>query len=272
MRFYLFLGLLSLPVFASEFCEIRKAPDFAQQLISQPENRLGFKNRGGIINGGVCWWHNRFTRNAAFLAKFHPEEPKPSRREAIRLIHRIRMGKRVAVIPGYPNLQSFAADFESEIQAKLEAWQRYEGINRGQWRRGLRGRTSVSPDHLKDLMDDLYSMVVEGKVVYQKLQIPGIVSHAWLVLGMTPTADGYELLVHDSNFLDLKRHTYRYGMRNMPYVSDQVFVPYSEQRLELTRLERVVTNYCDELTEANGGRDEITDAELNDSSSGGLRL
>lgn len=270
MRPMLLLAMLSLPAFANDFCADRSVVGFAQMMISEKEHQLGFRNRGGIINGGVCWWHSRFTRNAAHLAKFVPEAARPSRREAVRLIHSIRMGQRVVEIPGYANLASFAADFQSEIQDKLEAWQRYEGFSRGEWRRSLRGSSSVSPNHLKTLMDDLYAMVSEGKVVYQKLQIPGIVSHAWLVLSMTPTADGYELLVHDSNYLTLQRHTYRYGMRNMPYAGDQVFVPYSEQRLELTRLERAVTKYCTEQTD-NGGSDENFDGVLDDRDVGGVR-
>ncbi len=229
------------------FCDARRQADFGQTHLMQIENNLGFRNRGGLANGGVCWWHSRFTRNAAYVAQFRPDLAKPSRGEALNLIHAIRLGQRVVMVPGYSDLQTFAVDFEDEIQKKLEAWQRYDGFSRGQWRRGLAGRSTTTAAGLERSMDKLYERILDGEVVYQKLQLRGIVAHAWLVLAMTPFDGGYELTVWDSNYLTPQRHVYRQGMTHLTYNGTQ-FVPYTEYWVEFERLQRVAREHCTQTT------------------------
>jgi len=242
----LLLALVSLPVLAQtqNFCQERAQPRFAQLHVAQEANRLSFVNGGGLMNGGVCWWHSRFTRNAAYVARFRPDLPKPSIPEAKRLIHAIRSGSAIVDVPGYSDLQTFSIDFQNEIQKKLEEWQTADGIGRGDWIRGLQGRTSENPAKLATMMDELYQRVmVKQELVYQKLQLPGITSHAWLVIHMVKEANGYLLTIADSNYLTLKTKRYTRGSTQMMY-GNNGFVPYTEFSDELVNLEKVVSQAC----------------------------
>lgn len=237
---------VSLSVFAidEDFCAERSQPRFAQLHVADEANRLSFVNGGGLFNGGVCWWHSRFTRNAAYVARFQPFESKPSIAEAKRIIHAIRLGNQIVDVPGYSDLYTFSIDFKNEIQRKLEEWQTADGIGRGDWVRGLQGRTSERADKLATMMDELYQRVmVKHEVVYQKLQLPGITSHAWLVIYMVKEANGYLLTVSDSNFLTLKTRRYTRGSTQMMY-GNKGFVPYIEFTDELQRLDQVVRYNC----------------------------
>jgi hypothetical protein len=148
-------------------------------------------------------------------------------------------------VPGHSDLQTFAVDFEHEIQAKLEAWQRYDGFSRGEWRRGIAGRSRISATALERSMYQLLERVQAGEVVYQKLQLRGIVSHSWLVLGMVPVENGLELTVWDSNYLSPQRHVYRQGMTSLFY-NGTPFVPYTEYFAEHARLQRVAREHCEQ--------------------------
>lgn len=237
---------ISFNVFASaqDYCSERSNPRFAQTHVSDEANRLSFKNGGGLLNGGVCWWHSRFTRNAAYVARFRPYESKPSISEAKKIIHNIRLGNQVVDVPGYSDLYTFSIDFKEEIQGKLEEWQTADGIGRSGWIRGLQGRTTLRADKLATMMDELYQRVmVKHEVVYQKLQLPGITAHAWLVINMVKESNGYLLTVADSNYLTLRTHRYNRGSTHMLYGSKK-FVPYTEFTNELQRIEEVVQNNC----------------------------
>ena len=104
-----------------KFC----AENDVQKKISNSNNRLSFTNSGGLVNGGVCWWHSRFTRNANYVAVFSPDKAKPhnktmrrpkkpARKSPIKrlpapgsvkyILKQIKYGK-VVEIPGYKNLR-----------------------------------------------------------------------------------------------------------------------------------------------------------------------
>lgn len=237
------LTFISLSAFSqerAEFCSGRSEARFGQLQIANEVNRLSFVNSGGLLNGGVCWWHSRFTRNAAYVARFLPHEARPSIAQVKKIIHAIRLGTAIVDVPGYSDLQTFSIDFKNEIQKKLNEWQ----VAEADWVRGLQGRTSENPDKLATMMDELYQRVmVKKEVVYQKLQLPGITSHAWLVIYMVKETNGYLLTVADSNFLSLKTRRYTRGSTQMMY-GDKGFVPYIEFTEESDQLQRVVQSYC----------------------------
>ncbi len=204
-------------------------------------NRLNFTNRGGLLNKGVCWWHSRFTRNANVLVYFSPSKPKPvSMRELKKILKKIQKGREVVEIPGFTNLADFSKEYEEEIQSLLNKWQLSDGLIRQRWIGGLSGRSKVRPEKLKSIMDDTFYKVQNGEVVYQKLQEKGITAHAWLVIGMKPTNDGYKLHVVDSNYKRVREVTYRYGQthfnRGKSKVLETVEYPFSnEDKKELER-------------------------------------
>lgn len=227
------------------FCKDRQDEQYYQDLLKNPENQLSFRNQGGLINGGVCWWHSRFTRNALYLAVYRPDLRRPTRSQAIDIIDDIRDGDRVVTIPGYSNLREFSRDFQREIQDELEAWQKVDGFIKQQWIVGLWGSTEKDADDLMDDMDELYEYVALDKnVAYQKLQLPGIVAHAWLVTDIHKTSRGYDLEVHDSNYYGTRTIPYKVGMTQFHYGGYGEFVPYTERKRELRGLKKVVRRFC----------------------------
>jgi len=230
---------------AENFCSDRKAVRYTKDLVANRKNQISFTNRGGLVNGGVCWWHSRLTRKFAYLAIYRPDLPKPTNAEAAKIIKKIRLGN-VTEVPGFSNLYDFSREFRAEIQDRLEKWQIGDGFMRQQWTVGLWGSSSTSAEKLKERMDDLYEYVEkEGKLAYQMLQIRGITSHAWLVLNVEKTSDGYIMEVLDSNYTSTSKIRYRYGQERINSYGGLVNI--TGKKAELRRLEQAVKKYCKKL-------------------------
>jgi len=244
------LSLLTISSFGapkskSEFCKSQGSSDFVQSSLLERTSRMAFQNYGGLINGGVCWWHSRFQRNAIYLTVYRPDLPKPTTIEAEEIIKDIRFAKGVVTIPGYENFNEFSRDYHDEIQSRLEGWQRTDGMIFQQWVVGLAGSSETTEEKLKKEMDELYKQVKAGDIVYQKLQIKGITAHAWLVIGMTKNEYGYDLFVIDSNSPS-STQTYRYKEGNQSFYHSYYgnFVPYTGKNRELKKLKRRVKSFC----------------------------
>lgn len=230
---------------AANFCADRKSTQYTKDLLSSRKNQIGFRNQGGLINGGVCWWHSRLTRKFAYLAIFRPDLPRPTSKEASKLIKKIRLGN-VTEVPGFSNLYDFSRAYSAEVQDRLEKWQIGDGFMRQQWTVGLWGSPSTSAEKLKERMDDLYQYVEkEGKLAYQMLQIKGIDAHAWLVLNMDKTSNGYRMEVLDSNYSSTNTITYRYGQDRIRSYGGLVAI--TGKKKELRRLEKAVKKYCKKI-------------------------
>lgn len=249
---YLILALFSLSSFANpsqdkiQFCNDRTEKEFVKELARNEINLMSFRNHGGIRNGGVCWWHSRFQRNALYLTYYNPSAPKPDLDTARKLIRNIRNAAGVIEIPGFANFREFSIEFENEIQRELEKWQKFEGV-RFAWIRGLRGSNSVSADWLQKLMDDLYEEVeTNNTIAYQKLQMSGLTAHAWLVISMKKFDNGYDLEVLDSNYpYRTSLYQYRIGDNNFKYaINGTFFVPYLENKAEMSWLKETIQKNC----------------------------
>jgi hypothetical protein len=228
-----------------EFCKDRSSSKSIKSSKFNSDQFLSFTNRGGLINGGVCWWHSRFQRNAMVLAKFRPELPAASTDEVKKLIKAIRKGKKVVEIPGYENISEFSYYHRSEIQDELEKWQKGDGFIRQQWIVGLAGSSDVSEKNMYKKMNELYDYVaVKGNIAYQKLQIKGITSHAWLVSDMVKTSNGFDLKVLDSNYQRTQKYSYKNGMTSFYHSYYGSFVPYTERKREYKKVLTTVKKYC----------------------------
>lgn len=230
---------------SNELCRNHQKQGYFKQLLNSSDNTLSFRNAGGLLNGGVCWWHSRFTRNAIYLTVFKPELPAPTPEEAAVLIKKIRKGKEVVTIPGYRDLNDFSYDYRTLIQKELEKWQIVDGFVNQQWIIGLWGGTHKPAAKLQRWMDKLYKYVEkEDNIAYQKVQIKGIDAHAWLVKSMTKTRHGYTLHVLDSNSTYIRHIEYRVGDTSIrdPWYGD--IIPYTGRKAELKRLKRVIKRYC----------------------------
>lgn len=227
------------------FCSDRGEKAFVKGLVEDSQNLMSFKNRGGMRNGGVCWWHSRFQRNALYLTYYSPSKHKPASHEIPRLLRNIRNANHVIEIPGFKNFREFSTEYSQEIQTELEKWQRFEGF-RFTWIRGLRGSTRVSSEWLKTMMDNLYQeVIVRNHIAYQKLQMPGITAHAWLVINMLKHDNGYDLEVLDSNFPNMTMlYQYRDGDTHLQYRNGTHFTPYLEFVNEMDRIDSVITTTC----------------------------
>ena len=228
-----------------QFCADRLDGEFVKQLASESRNFMAFRNQGGIGNGGVCWWHSRFQRNALYLTIFKPEQAMPTIDEAQKLIKKIRAGKEIIEIPGFDNFEAFTARYRVLIQKELELWQKADGAKFA-WIRGLKGTPEVTPEKMKTLMDELYDEVEgKGNIAYQKLQIKGITAHAWLVINMDKTDTGYVLEVLDSNFpSETTFYKYQEGQTHFVHWFYGNFTPYLEETKEMERLNTVIQKQC----------------------------
>lgn len=252
MRFLLLL-LLTLPALAqtpsrskAAFCADRSDVRFVKGLVRFDQNLMAFGNQGGIVGGGVCWWHSRFQRSALYLTYYSPKKPYPSQAEAITIIRNLRNQNTVLEIPGFKSFAEFSAAYSMEIQAELERWQRFEALH-GTWVRGLRGRPVVTSEFMRSLMNELYHEVeVRGNIAYQKLQIKGPTAHAWLVVNMRKTALGYVLEVVDSNFPNSTNfYEYTFGDSHLSHDYYGPFTPYLEMTNESDRISATIQKFCD---------------------------
>lgn len=251
--FILFLMLgLPIQVYAfspsesvAEFCSDRLEPDYVKSLTQDESNLMSFKNHGGFAGKGVCWWHSRFQRNALYLTYYVPEKEKLPQHEVRWLIRRIRNANDVLEIPGFKNFREFSTHYAEEIQDELETWQRFEGF-RFTWIRGLRGSARVSAEWMRQLMDNLYQEVIFKKNIgYQKLQMPGLKAHAWLVINMVQHDSGYDLEILDSNFPNMtKPYYYKFGDTHLQYEKGSYFTPYLEYVNEMERINSVISETC----------------------------
>ncbi|OPL19193.1 MAG: hypothetical protein AVO35_12130 [Candidatus Aegiribacteria sp. MLS_C] len=200
---------------------------------------LGFRNHGGLLGKGVCWWYSRFTRNALYLARFYPDRPPPSRAEARRMISCIMGASAVTCIPGFSCLRDFSAEYHHEIQRVLERRQILEGVFLFAWIDGLAGASGLDPCSMKARMDALFDLSSQG-LVYAKFQTPGLDAHAVVVTGMSALPkSGYELRYLDSNCIGEQVLRYRTGYSCLTLSSGLKGVPYPQRMRELHELKRL---------------------------------
>ena len=245
-----FQVLAEVPASSGEsFCSDRQDLNFVKNLTLNANNLMPFVNQGGLANAGVCWWHSRFQRNALYLTSYAPELSKPTEDEARDLIKQIRRAENVIRIPGFENFSQFALENEALIQKELEKWQKHDAFIRFAWVKGLMGRVKTNPKRMKKIMDKIYEDVESNKnIAYNKLQLPGIEAHAWLVIHMEKVENGYDLEILDSNISDhTEVYKYREGESNLVGLAgDDVleFSPYLDQTREMKKINRVISKEC----------------------------
>lgn len=241
----------SIPQSKEEFCSrfgtSSAERETIQDLSTEAANLMSFKNDGGLFNGGVCWWHSRFQRNILYLSIFRPDLPKPTTTlEIKKIIHQVRLGTSIVTVAGYANLAEFSAQNQKLIQSELNDWQLYDGVVLGSWIDGLKGDTKVSAATLQAMMNEVYNYVaVEKKIAYEKLQIKGITSHAWLIVGMKQMPSGIELGYIDSNNPRMSEvYSYKLGDQSFNIKGYGDFVPYLEFKREELRISNVGKDFC----------------------------
>lgn len=236
----------TLPSTKEEFCGRFKDTSILSAYSTETSNLMAFKNQGGLFNGGVCWWHSRFQRNILYLSIFRPDLNRPLASEIKSLIKEIRAGEKIITIPGFSNFAEFSEIYKKEILRELENWQLYDGVILGSWIDGLKGDTKVKPEVLQKMLETVFTYVeIDKKIAYQKLQIKGITSHAWLIVGLKKAINGYEIGLIDSNNPRMsENYSYKVGDQSFFQKSYGNFVPYLEFTREEDRLRSVAKAFC----------------------------
>ena len=217
------------PLWQQHCRESAANPLYILNRLKNPDNRLSFRNSGGLFNGGVCWWHSRLTRIAQYLAIFNPNEKPVTDDQAYAQVKRLRQG-RPTTINGFKNLYDFSLVHQAAIQKNLEEWQILNGGFQLGFLDGLTGSTNVPSTELKSIMDETYKIFQNTqKPLYQVLQLPGILAHAWLITDMQPTPTGYNFSVVDSNYSYLQNWDYQNGSTGF-YYGSMPFVAYTTTR------------------------------------------
>ena len=245
MRFaLLFLSLfLSNSVFAKDLCA-SKWSDFQAKLQSS-ENRLAFRNPKGPMGIGLCWWHSRMTRNAAYLLDFNPNAQEMSEDEAWSAIKALASTDKVISINGYKNLAAFSAAYASEMEEALGEWQVADSFFKAGWMNGINGGTTTDAASLKAIMDETYFRVNSKKeAVYEMLKMPGLEAHAWLVVGMEKNLLGYVLSVIDSNTMSVDRYQYQAGDTHFRYFYTYDFVPHIQRTSDYADYHNAISGFC----------------------------
>jgi len=155
-------------------------------------------------------------------------------------------------IPGFQNLEEFSTAHEDLITKCLGNWQLFDGAVLFSWINALAGKHNVSPEKLRQLMDEIYEEVHDkNRIAYVKLAIPGPDAHAWLIPHMRADHDddkqpsritGYTFTLLDSNEpCWLNKLTYREGMTCLP--GSRACVPYLQRSGDFERYRKAIEAY-----------------------------
>jgi hypothetical protein len=218
-----------------------------RDLLINPENRLSFRNGGGLFNGGVCWWHSRFERASAYLIEFRPDLPKVSTNELNKKLLNLTMMKRT-IIPGFKSLEEMSSENKDLIQKILNLWQVRDGFINQAWIKGVQGKTHLDSDKLKNHMENIfYTFQKDKKPYFLMLQLPSVVAHAFLLMDMVKTENGYQLFVIDSNAPGkIITQDYIEGTTSLFYKKSP-YVPYLGFAQDFTKIQSELSNFCHEI-------------------------
>lgn len=245
--FFLLTSSMFNPLEASEVSKkicFRNRAELLDQF-RDPENRIAFENGGGLMNGGVCWWHSRLQRSSIYLARFAPDQIKPTTQEVRQILRNLIHFRKMVEIPGYPNFEAFTRDQAGLVQEALNEWQIRDGFLNQQWIRGISGRSQLAPPLMEKRMNRLFEEYLKAEPgLWVMVQMRGIVSHALLVLDMVQTEHGYQLQALDSNFPGTTlSFTYEKGDSSLFY-GDTPFVPYAGFRQDQLKINQTLEEYC----------------------------
>ncbi len=248
MKFLFLIAIIfSAPVFSQDrnFCE-RNRHDILT-LMQEPSARIAFKNTGGIINGGVCWWHSRLQRSSFFLVRFAPDSARPDQRKLNEILSGLRHMNRVVTIPGFADFHSFTRSYQKQIQRMLNDWQIYDGLYNFQWLRGISGRPALPSQQMIERMDAVYAAYKNSPAsMWIMAQMEGITSHSFLIVHMEKVNGGYDLDLIDSNHpMEVVRVAYHEGDQSLrTNKKSSPFVPYVGFQEDFRKISRGLAGYC----------------------------
>lgn len=211
------------PGASGDICQMT-AEDFLAKA-AHPGNLTANHNAAGPLNTGMCWWHSKMQRAAIYLAVFdRPDQPAPSREEAIQIFKDLRNYKKVVSIPGYTNWKEFSDAFSSEFYQELGNWEIAESLRLG-FVQGLRAEGTTSTQMLQKISDEVNDY---KRVTFVLLKMPLLEAHSWLLQSMELKGSDFIAGFIDSNWpnhvsvYESKGNVYRYSMHNGLQLEDPV--------------------------------------------------
>ncbi|HXH30667.1 MAG TPA: hypothetical protein VNJ01_07625 [Bacteriovoracaceae bacterium] len=253
--------LFSYSLLASPICQQNSQTIIT--LLSDPSSRIAFKNQGGLLGKGVCWWHSRLQRSSAYLAEYKPDLPPPDVREVRRILTTLMQMNGVTIIPGFHNFESFSMAHQREIQKTLNYWQKVDGFFNFVWIQSISGNYQLRPEALEARMNMIYSTFqTSPQPLWVMAQIKGITSHSLLLLGMEKNANGFRLTVIDSNHPGQSLEIYyHFGDTALQApASRYAFIPYVGFQNDYKKIFAAVRNYCGQKADVEipAGEVELT--------------
>lgn len=245
---------------SSEICS--RVQSGVAEYLEDPMTRISFQNQGGLLGGGVCWWHSRFQRAGAFLAVFAPEKPKPTKFQAYQIVQSLRSMNKIVEIPGYENFYQFTRANHKYIQSLFENWQIQDGLYNQEWIRGLSGDWELPADKMKVRMDTLFRQFNKSiQPMWIMAQMKGVTSHSFIVLGMTKTENGYSMRLIDSKDPSrTKTYEYKVGQRFIRgNFETSSFVPYLGFQKDFLLITKAIERKCGKIF---GYTDELPRGEI----------
>lgn len=240
-------ALLSLSTEASDICNRGQAD--IRSFLEERTSRIAFRNDGGLFNQGVCWWHSRLQRSSTYLVTYEPAALPPTRPELLKILTDLRDMNKTVVIPGYENFETFTHDFQNDVQAMLNGWQKIDGFYNFEWLRGISGRSSLPAGEMVNQMKSVYTHYKNSPApLWIMAQIKGISSHSLLILRMKEISQGYEMQVIDSNHPDDNiTITYHHGDTFLRAPGEKYsFVPYVGFQNDFKKLDSALRARCGE--------------------------
>jgi hypothetical protein len=161
----------------------------------KPRFSMGVTNPSGKWKTGLCWWHSRLHRAAAYLAEFDPNGKKPDSAQAMRIYQAITSFMPV-VIPGYESLADFNRAHASELEEVLSAWQRQTtfsspGIAASKariWTLSESARQAEIEERLVGLINDMWVEPRPIVLLLDRASLKGV--HSVVVVGYQTTSRG----------------------------------------------------------------------------------
>ena len=215
--------------------------------MKEPSARISFRNSGGMINGGVCWWHSRLQRASYYLVKYNPSAAKPTEKQLKEILTKLRNMKTVVTIPGFSNFSSFTKAYQKQIQKMLNDWQVIDGVFHGQWIRGISGKPALPAQEMTARMAALYQSYRQSPAaMWIMAQMEGITSHSFLIVQMEKVNGGYDLDLIDSNHpLEIVRVRYQDGDQMLRTSrNSNSFVPYAGFQEDFRRISQSLVGHC----------------------------
>lgn len=215
--------------------------------MQDPSARIAFKNSGGLINGGVCWWHSRLQRSSFFLVKYAPESSAPTQKQLNMILNGLRSMDRVVIIPGYSDFHSFTRAYQKQFQRMLNDWQIFDGVYNFQWLRGISGKPFLLPREMAFRMDAVYDSYQKSPAsMWVMAQMEGITSHSFLIRHMEKVNGGYDLDLIDSNHpMEIVTVNYHEGDQTLKTDrGSRNFVPYVGFQEDFRKISSSLVGHC----------------------------